>query len=128
MPLLSEQELAELRTVRAQQMTASGTVHRPGPATPQGTDIRMWPVHHTEAGLIGASRQLTQGVSRQLTQGVDGLLLQRDQPEWVTGVDSLTQAGDALMVAGRWFVVGAARTQTIQTAAVYPLTEVSYGA
>lgn len=120
MPILSEAILTQLRATRAQQMTAQGAVHRPDGTAVQGADIRTWPLHHTELGLIGASRQLV--------QGPDGLLIQQDQPEWVTGVDSATRAGDALMVAGRWFVVGAARTQTIQTAAVYPLTEVHYGA
>ncbi len=117
MPILSDAILARLRTLRAEQMTETGVVRRkpPGPHT---GDVRQWPVTHTEPGLLTSSRRMG--------QDREGLLRELDTPQWVTTVDSATQPGDALQVRDRWFFIGAARTQTVQTACVFSVTEVRF--
>ena len=115
MTLLTAQEYNALCQARATQMTETGTVHRKPPG-PQPGDVRDWPIVHVELGLLTTSRRLS--------QARDGLLTERDQPQWITRIESATRAGDMLHVRDCWFAVGAARTQTIQTAATFPLTEV----
>ncbi len=118
MAWLSVRDLAALQAIRAAHMTETGTIHR-APLGPHTGDARLWPLHHTEQGALTASRGLR--------QNREGLRTETDQPQWVTIVGSPTQPGDLLHVRGRWWTVGAARAQTIQTASVFQLTEVIYG-
>lgn len=116
-PWLSERDLAELRALRAANMTETGTIRRK-PSGPQTGDPRQWPLHHDEIGLLTTSRRLS--------QDRDGMLSELDTPLWVTPIGSQTLPGDLLTVQARWFVVGAQRAQTVQTACEWPLTEMRF--
>lgn len=116
---LSAQKLDWLRAHRARDFQASATAHRAADGRQTG-DARLWPVDHTEAGLLKRSRDTV--------LDADGRLVAQSTPIWVTTVDTQTQPGDLLAIDGRWYTVTSPpRAQTYQTAAEFALTEVVYG-